>query len=66
MRYTPRLDAQRALVVVFVLRFTLKTRGPIGHILDTGITCFGAITLGISTAAQYRQICKVGTLLSQP
>ena len=29
-----------------------STRGPMGHILDTGIRCFRAIRVGISTAAQ--------------
>ena len=33
-----------------------------GHILDTGIRCFRAIRVGISTAAQLRQIFKVRTL----
>ena len=29
-----------------------RTRGPLGHILDTGIRCFRAVRVGISTAAQ--------------
>ena len=37
-----------------------------GHILDTGIRCFRAIRMGISTAAQLRQICKVRTFLPKP
>ena len=31
---------------------SLKTRGPMGHILDTDIRCFRAVRVGISTAAQ--------------
>ena len=37
-----------------------------GHILDTGISYFWALRLGTSTAAQNRQVCKVGVLLPQP
>ena len=29
-----------------------ETRGPLGHILDTGIRCFRAARMGVSRAAQ--------------
>ena len=35
------------MIVSYILVVILLTRGSLGHVLDTGIRCFGAIRVGI-------------------
>ena len=48
------------------VRFENKQEAQWATYLTRALAASGLIGLGISTAAQYRQICEVGTLLPQP
>ena len=65
--FVARIDEETVVGVELIFDFE-STAKVVHFVLEPTFSyfCFWALRLGISIAAQYRQICYVGTLLPQP